>query len=162
DPRVVVLAGGLRAARLGLRRRHVPEHPAPRSPRKCGVRVCRCGARTSSVTSAPERTGSVGAVLELDHVFFVVGDPEDAVARLEGEGWALDEGQAHAGQGTRNRRLIWPGLFFEILWVIDAEELRGNVLRLDRRAGWRASGASPVGLAFRGQVEPAGFWLYDA
>ena len=104
-------------------------------------------------------------MLELDHIFFIVGDPRDAVRRLEDDGWVLDAGQAHAGQGTRNRRLIWAGRFFELLWVTDMAEARANPLRLDRRAGWATTGASPVGLAFRGQVDPADqdkFWLYGA
>jgi len=44
-------------------------------------------------------------------------------------------------------------------------EARANPLRLDRRADWTTTGASPIGLAFRGQIEPAHsdeFWLYDA
>jgi hypothetical protein len=104
-------------------------------------------------------------VLVLDHIFFIVGDPRDAARRLEDDGWVLDAGQAHAGQGTRNRRLIWAGRYFELLWVTDMAEARANPLRLDRRAGSATTNASPVGLAFRGQVDPADrdtFWLYDA
>jgi hypothetical protein len=51
------------------------------------------------------------------------------------------------------------------LWVTDAAEARANPLRLDRRADWTTTGASPVGLAFRGRLDPAQrdeFWLYDA
>ncbi len=38
-------------------------------------------------------------------------------------------------------------------------------MRLDCRADWASTGASPIGLAFRGQIEPGRgdeFWLYDA
>ncbi len=104
-------------------------------------------------------------MLELDHVFCMVSDPAHAGRKLEDDGWALDSGQAHRGQGTRNRRLVWREQFFELLWVIDAAEARANPLRLDRRADWRATGASPFGLAFRGQIEPSQgdeFWLYDS
>jgi len=103
--------------------------------------------------------------LELDHVFCIVTDPVDAARRLEDDGWVLDAGQVHHGQGTRNRRLVWGGQFFELLWVTDPAQARGNPLRLDRRAEWTTTGASPFGLAFRGHVEPAfrdAFWLYDA
>jgi hypothetical protein len=51
------------------------------------------------------------------------------------------------------------------VWVTDAAEARANPLRLDRRAGWATTGASPVGLGFRGLVDAAdsdAFWLYDA
>jgi Glyoxalase-like domain len=104
-------------------------------------------------------------VLELDHVFCMVTDPGQASERLEHDGWVLDAGQVHRGQGTCNRRLAWPKQFFELLWVTDTAEARANPLRLDRRADWTTTGASPVGLAFRGQIGPARsdeFWLYDA
>lgn len=108
---------------------------------------------------------SLVTVLELDHVFWMVADPAEAVRRLEDDGWVLDTGQAHGGQGTRNRRLAWREQFFELLWVTNAAEARANPLRLDRRADWPSPVASPIGLAFRGQIEPAHgdeFWLYEA
>jgi Glyoxalase-like domain len=111
------------------------------------------------------RLTSLVTVLELDHVFCFVPDPAEAVRRLEDDGWVLDAGQAHRGQGTRNRRLVWREQFFELLWVTDAAEARANPLRLDRRADWAGTGASPLGLGFRGQLEPVHsdrFWLYDA
>jgi catechol 2,3-dioxygenase-like lactoylglutathione lyase family enzyme len=104
-------------------------------------------------------------VLEFDHVFCMVADPARAARRLEDDGWVLDAGQAHRGQGTRNRRLAWPEHFFELVWVTDQAEARANPLRLDRRADWTTTGASPIGLGFRGQVDAAHsdeFWLYDA
>ena len=104
-------------------------------------------------------------VLELDHVFCMVADPAPAARQLEDDGWVLDAGQAHRGQGTRNRRLPWRGVFFELLWVSDVAEARANPLRLDRRADWTVTGASPIGLGFRGLIDAAArreFWLYDA
>jgi Glyoxalase-like domain len=102
-------------------------------------------------------------VLELDHVFCLVTDPDQAARRLEDDGWVLDAGRAHPGQGTRNRRLVWSEQYFELLWVTDAAEARDNPLRLDRRADWMITGASPFGLAFRGRIDPhEEFWLYDA
>jgi hypothetical protein len=102
--------------------------------------------------------------IELDHLFCMVEEPKRAARRLEEAGWALDEGRAHAGQGTRNRRLRWPELFFELLWVSDLAEAEANPVRLDRRAAWRTTGASPLGIAFRGMLAPADaerFWPYD-
>jgi Glyoxalase-like domain len=64
----------------------------------------------------------------------MVADPARAARRLEDDGWVLDAGQAHRGQGTRNRRLAWPEQFFELVWVTDQAEARANPLRLDRRA----------------------------
>ena len=94
-------------------------------------------------------------MLELDHVFCIVGDPGPAARCLEDDGWVLDAGQAHGGQGTRNRRLVWPGLFFELMWVTDVGEARSNPLRLDRRADSTTTGASPLGLGFRGRIDRA-------
>jgi hypothetical protein len=107
----------------------------------------------------------VSAVLVLDHVFRFVADPAAAARVLEDDGWVLDGGQRHAGQGTRNRRLRWPERFFELLWIQDEAEARANALRLDRRAAWATTGASPVGIAFRGRpsdAELGAFWPYDA
>ena len=38
-------------------------------------------------------------MLELDHVFCLVADPERVVRRLEDDGWFVEAGQAHGGQG---------------------------------------------------------------
>lgn len=95
----------------------------------------------------------------------MVTEPRRAVRRLEDDGWVLDAGQVHRGQGTRNRRLVWNEHFFELLWVTDMAQARANPLRLDRRADCSATGASPFGLAFRGRIDAAHqdeFWLYDA
>jgi hypothetical protein len=89
-------------------------------------------------------------MLGLDHAFFLVDDLAGAAGRLEADGWVLDSGRRHAGQGTRNRRLRWRERFFELLWLHDEAQARANALRLDRRAHWRDTDASPVGLALRG------------
>jgi hypothetical protein len=52
-----------------------------------------------------------------------------------------------------------------VLWVTDMAEARANPLRLDRRWDWTTTDASPFGLGFRGQIDPAygdEFWLYAA
>jgi hypothetical protein len=103
--------------------------------------------------------------LKLDHLFCMVPPDGEAARRVEAAGWPLDAGSAHAGQGTRNRRHAWGQQYLELLWVTDVAESRANPLRLDRRADWRTTGASPVGIALRGQVPEADagdFWLYDA
>jgi hypothetical protein len=95
----------------------------------------------------------------------MVSQPGQVTRRLEDDGWTLDDGQIHRGQGTRNRRLVWAERFLELLWVIDAAEATANPLRLDRRSDWGTTGASPFGLGFRGQIDPSDsneFWLYDA
>ena len=102
--------------------------------------------------------------LELDHVFCLVEEPGPAVEHLEADGWRLDPGREHPGQGTRNRRLVWSAQYFEVLWLTDRAEAEANPLRLDRRADWAVTGASPFGFGLRGLIDPAAreeFWLYD-
>src|SRR5215218_9305429 len=101
--------------------------------------------------------------LELDHVLCMV-DPADAwVQRLTAGRWTMDAGTSHPGQGTRNRRLVWAEQYLELVWIEDRAEARTNPLRLDRRADWAHTGASPFGFGLRGQPAPeqeAAFWLY--
>ena len=102
--------------------------------------------------------------MDLDHVFCMVTPDDGWAARLAAAGWHLDAGMTHAGQGTRNRRLRWPGCYLELVWVHDSAEARHNALRLDRRAGWRRTGASPFGIGLRGRLTEAerhDYWLYD-
>jgi hypothetical protein len=104
-------------------------------------------------------------VLELDHVFTVVTDSEKVARRLADDGWTLDAGQVHRGQGTRNRRLILRDCFLEVMWVTDVMEASVNPLHLDRRAASALTNASPSGLGFRGQMDEEKrdqYWLYDA
>jgi len=93
--------------------------------------------------------------VELDHVFCMVNPDDDWAARLAAAGWRLDAGMTHAGQGSRNRRLRWPGCYLELLWVHDHVEARQNQLRLDRRADWERTGASPFGIGLRGRLSEA-------
>jgi hypothetical protein len=102
--------------------------------------------------------------LALDHVFCMVDDLDEAASRAESAGWLLDAGSVHAGQGTRNRRLVWPKQYLELLWIADPIEARSNPLRLDRRGHWSSTGASPFGLGLRGQLPVdcrEEYWLYD-
>jgi len=103
--------------------------------------------------------------LELDHILCMVAGEGAAASRLEQAGWVIDAGASHPGQGTRNRRLAWPEQYLELLWVADDAEARANALRLDRRADWARSNASPFGFALRGHLPEADlndYWLYDA
>jgi Glyoxalase-like domain len=102
--------------------------------------------------------------LALDHVFCMVDDLDEAASRVEGAGWVLDAGSVHAGQGTRNRRLVWPQQYLELVCITDSIEARSNRLRLDRRGHWSSTGASPFGLGFRGELPDEcrrDYWLYD-
>ncbi len=103
-------------------------------------------------------------MLELDHAFCMVPPHGDWAARLAAAGWVLDEGSAHRGQGTRNRRLAWSEQYLELLWVEGRAEAERNPLGLHRRADWAHSGASPFGFGFRGRLSESqrtDYWLYE-
>jgi hypothetical protein len=115
------------------------------------------------------------STLEVDHVFcFVRAEDDNGVgsfhadeiswrARLAAGGFVLDAGIRHDGQGTQNQRQAFAGQYLELLWLYSHDEAAQNALRLDRRADWRTTGASPFGIGLRGRVptELAGeFWLY--
>ena len=102
--------------------------------------------------------------LELDHVFCMVDDLEPACSRLAGEGWPLDAGTVHSGEGTSNRRLVWPEHHLELLSVYDWKAAVASPLGLALRARWRTTGASPFGVGLRGQLPEADredYWLHE-
>jgi len=102
--------------------------------------------------------------LELDHVFCLVGDLDEVACRVEKAGWMLDSGSVHPGQGTRNRRLVWPQHYLELVGITDRREASANRMRMDRRADWSSTGASPFGFGLRGELaaaDRAEYWLYD-
>jgi hypothetical protein len=104
-------------------------------------------------------------MLELDHIFCMVAAHDDWAHRLASSGWPLQQGTAHPGQGTRNRRLPLGGQYLELAWVEDRGTAANNMLALHRRADWSDTGASPFGFGFRGHLPRAqrsGFWLYDS
>ena len=102
-------------------------------------------------------------MLELDHVLCFVEPGEDWADRLRRAGWDLDAGSTHPGQGSRNRRCPWGSGYLELVWVHDLAEAAAHPLRLDRRARWHETRASPFGFAFRGRFPPilaAQCWTY--
>jgi len=110
--------------------------------------------------------------LWVDHVFCLVepGFPEEE--DLRAAGFAVDFGREHAGQGTRNRLVLFENAYLELIWVSDEAEAEQNVLRLDRRA----SGPCPFGIGLQGLIDdhlrrdmwlyelpglPGGLWIYE-
>ena len=88
--------------------------PASRSDSSAfALTVPQAGSLTES--QAQGRTlVSTALTLELDHIFCMVSRHDDAASRLEEDGWLLDAGTRHAGQGTRNRRLARPEPYLEL------------------------------------------------
>jgi hypothetical protein len=106
----------------------------------------------------------VELTLEFDHVFCMVGDLDSVASRVEDAGWMLDSGSVHPGQGTRNRRLVWSEGYLELVAITDIRETAANRMRMDRRADWATTGASPFGLGLRGELAAAdrgAYWLYE-
>jgi hypothetical protein len=68
-------------------------------------------------------------VLELDHLMVFLPGPEG----VDGQGLVLDEGTRHVGQGTRNRRIVFPDSYVELLWVDSPAEAMASGLRFAER-----------------------------
>lgn len=113
-------------------------------------------------------------MLQLDHLFVCTASDPPEAATLRKLGFTVEFERAHPGQGTRNLLLLMPRHYLELLFLDDREEAEGNLVRLDRRVDWRESGASPFGIALRGDKSavvgvpwvhytlpnfPAGLWI---
>ncbi|WP_026792310.1 VOC family protein [Pleomorphomonas oryzae] len=107
------------------------------------------------------------ADLELDHLFVFV-DPADAqpggVAfdRLAALGLEPSFTRRHVGQGTANLCYAFDNAYLELLFVVDESELKASPLGragFAQRAAWRQTGASPFGIACRGDL-PGKSWTY--
>lgn len=106
--------------------------------------------------------------LELDHLFVFV-EPEDAApgGNLFKALGALDLEPSfrrrHVGQGTANLCYAFDNAYLELFYVVDESELKATSLgRADftARAAWRKTGASPFGIACRGEL-PGESWVYS-
>jgi hypothetical protein len=101
--------------------------------------------------------------LELDHVLVFVDPAVPEVAALEAAGFPLTPVHPHPGQGTANRSLLFEENYLELIYLASRTEAESNVMRLDRRADWARTGASPFGFGLRGTIPPeahADFWAY--
>ncbi len=105
---------------------------------------------------SPERPAAWAAddrrppALELDHVIVFVPGP-DAIAPAWFPGCTVEPGQRHTGQGTRNRRVVFPRTYVELLWVDDPQVHARTGLRFGPRCA-REPGACPFGVVLRGEV----------
>ena len=91
--------------------------------------------------------------MELDHVIAFVTDP-DATAATWFPGFTVEPGQRHAGQGTINRRVVFPRTFVELLGVDDPDVHRSTGLGFGPRCAGEP-GACPFGVVLRGKGEEA-------
>jgi hypothetical protein len=102
----------------------------------------------------------------LDHFYICVDDLDVAEQVLTDFGMQFTLHASHSGQGTRNACAFFENAYFELLACADEHELQSAAVRplaLWERIHWRRCGASPFGVALRG--ESAGVidtWAYDA
>lgn len=101
--------------------------------------------------------------LEIDHVFCFC-DPTLPEIQLASQlGFTFAPKHTHPGQGTANRPMIFSENYLELIHAEVPEDMKRNPLRLDRRANWKTTGASPFGIALRGTLsleDSKNFWSY--
>ncbi|MCE3550976.1 VOC family protein [Pseudonocardia sp. RS11V-5] len=83
-------------------------------------------------------------MLELDHLIAFLPGPPDPP-----DGLLLDAGTRHVGQGTRNRRIVFPRHYVELLWIDEPEAERASGPGFAARC---ARTAYPFGIVLRGTV----------
>ncbi|WP_207459151.1 VOC family protein [Azospirillum sp. SYSU D00513] len=101
--------------------------------------------------------------LELCHIFLFVEPGAPEAARLREAGLVESFRRAHPGQGTANLCYCFDNAYLELLWLESAEEAKSPAIArtgLAERAGWRANGASPFGIALRA-AGPLPFVTWD-
>ena len=101
--------------------------------------------------------------IELDHVFCFCSPALPEVVLFEQQGFRVDQGIKHQGQGTANRSIIFQENYLELIFLDSKKDAENNPLQLHHRAFWRESGASPFGIALRGTLsdeDRQNFWEY--
>jgi hypothetical protein len=93
-------------------------------------------------------------VLQLDHLIVFLPD----AAGADVAGLVLDPGVRHAGQGTRNRRILFPDSYIELLWIDDPADALVSGLSFVRRC---TGDGCPFGVVLRGRLpDRSGFVDY--
>lgn len=78
--------------------------------------------------------------------------------------FTLYSGNHHQGQGTAMRAIMFEDNYLELIFLESQSDAENNPLRLDKRADWRNTGASPFGICLRGAIpenERHQFWTYN-
>ena len=83
----------------------------------------------------------------LDHLFCFC-EPElfRETENATRAGFTLNPGNRHPGQGTANRAIIFKENYLEFIFMDLPGDAKKNPLRLDKRADWSNTGASPFGI----------------
>lgn len=100
----------------------------------------------------------------LDHLFcFCDPDLSTETENVTRTGFTLHPGNRHPGQGTANRAILFKENYLEFIFMDSLHDAQKNPLRMDKRADWRNTGASPFGICLRGEIsekESTEFWAY--
>jgi hypothetical protein len=106
-------------------------------------------------------------MIELDHLFICVDNPESAAEQLINFGLVEGTSNVHPGQGTANRRFFFSNGFIELLYATDSAELDSELTKptgLISRFSGSETDASPFGVCFRpadyGGEVPFPHWSY--
>lgn len=102
--------------------------------------------------------------LEIDHVFCFCDPTLPEVKILEENGFILSSGKIHQGQGTANRAVVFESNFLELIYLKSEAEALTNPLKMHLRADHKTTGASPFGIALRGELSQedlSQFWDYS-
>ena len=84
--------------------------------------------------------------LTLDHLFcFCEPQLSKETKNTTQAGFTLHPGNPHLGQGTANRAIIFKENYLEFIFMESPGDAKKNPLRLDKRADWSNTGASPFG-----------------
>lgn len=107
---------------------------------------------------AGDNAGKPAALpLEVDHVYlWVTPGAQDEIEALRRIGLVVDEDPTHhAGQGTSAVSVEFRNAYLELIYLDPAigitAALQEEVQDFRRRAAWRETGASPVGIGFHRQ-----------
>jgi Glyoxalase-like domain len=85
---------------------------------------------------------------ELDHIFLIVSDEQNARALMDSAGLRVNYTRIHEGQGTRNLCACLDDMFLELLWL-DGSAIHAETERISLASRGRGLG-SPIGISWRG------------
>jgi hypothetical protein len=89
--------------------------------------------------------------MEVDHIFIFSTNQGKEAEELVDFGFTEGSSRVHVGQGTVNRKFYFENFFLEILWVLNEDEIKSDLVlptKLWERSNFAKNGVSPFGLCF--------------
>lgn len=87
--------------------------------------------------------------MEIDHIFIFSANQGKEAEELIDFGFTEGSSRVHPGQGTVNRKFYFENFFLEILWVINEDEIKSDLVsptKLWERSNFEKNGVSPFGI----------------